>query len=463
MINEIHFDSRKAGEGDLFVAVKGTQTDGHIYIGDVIEKGVSAIVCEELPNEKPEGITFVKVKNASVALAKMASAFYNEPSRQLILVGVTGTNGKTSIATLLYELFRSLGYKAGLLSTVANYINDTKQDATHTTPDALTINNLLNQMVLNQCEYCFMEVSSHAIDQNRTSGLDFNGGIFTNLTRDHLDYHETFAAYRDAKKKFFDGLSDSAFALFNAEDKNGSVMVQNCAAKKVSYGSRGVADYKVKIIEQHFDGMNLNMDGFDIWVPFTGDFNAMNLLAVYAAAVLLEEESEMVAKELSNLKPVAGRFETIKSANDISAIVDYAHTPDALINVLDTINDIRKGQGNLITVVGAGGNRDKGKRPLMAEASARKSNKVILTSDNPRFEEPEEIISDMYAGIPEDEKGKVLKITDREQAIHTAIMLAGPGDVVLVAGKGHETYQEVKGVRSHFDDKEIVEKYLKQI
>ncbi|MFC0877673.1 UDP-N-acetylmuramoyl-L-alanyl-D-glutamate--2,6-diaminopimelate ligase [Saccharicrinis sp. FJH2] len=462
IFGSIQFDSRKVGEGDIFVAMRGTQTDGHMYIPQVIEKQAAAIVCEILPEEMPAHITFIQVESASKALGQLISAFYGYPSQQMTLVGVTGTNGKTSIATLLYNLFKSLGYKAGLLSTVVNYVDDTKIEATHTTPDAITINKLMHDMVEANCEYCFMEVSSHAIDQDRVAGLDFNGAIFTNLTRDHLDYHATFAAYRDAKKKLFDGLKANAFALYNADDKNGSVMVQNCRADIKSYSSKGLADFKVKIIERHFDGMQLNMDGQDVWVSFTGDFNAMNLLAVYSAAVLLDEEPADVLVEMSKLKPVAGRFETMKSKDDVAAIVDYAHTPDALINVLDTINVIRRGEGSLITVVGAGGNRDKGKRPLMAEASVARSEKVILTSDNPRFEEPETIIEDMYAGIPEDAKGKVLKITNREQAIHTAIMLAGPGDVILVAGKGHETYQDVKGVKSHFDDKEIVEKYFKQ-
>ena len=462
IFGSIHFDSRKVSEGDMFVAMRGTQTDGHAYIPGVIEKQAAVIVCESLPDDLPAHVTFVQVDSASKALGKLISAYYAYPSQQMILVGVTGTNGKTSIATLLYKLFKSLGYRAGLLSTVVNYVDDAKIEATHTTPDAVTINKLLHDMVEANCEYCFMEVSSHAIDQDRIEGLDFDGAIFTNLTRDHLDYHETFAAYRDAKKKFFDELKTKAFALYNADDKNGSVMVQNCKADKKSYSSKGLSDFKVRIIERHFDGMLLNIDNQDVWVSFTGDFNAMNLLAVYAAAVLLEEEPAEVMLEMSKLKPVAGRFETLKSKDDIAAIVDYAHTPDALINVLDSINVIRRGEGNLITVVGAGGNRDKGKRPLMAEASVTRSEKVILTSDNPRFEEPDAIIEDMYAGIPEGSKGKVLKITNREQAIHTAIMLAGPGDVILVAGKGHETYQDVKGVKSHFDDKEIVEKYFKQ-
>ncbi|MFB6319776.1 UDP-N-acetylmuramoyl-L-alanyl-D-glutamate--2,6-diaminopimelate ligase [Saccharicrinis sp. FJH54] len=462
IFGSIEFDSRKVGEGDLFVAMRGTQTDGHVYIPQVIEKQAGIIVCEVLPEEMPAHVTFIRVSSASKTLGRLVAAYFDHPSQQMTLVGVTGTNGKTSIATLLYNLFQAFGYKAGLLSTVANYVDDTKIEATHTTPDAITINRLLHEMVEAKCEYCFMEVSSHAIDQDRIEALDFDGAIFTNLTRDHLDYHETFAAYRDAKKKFFDGLKPGAFALYNADDKNGTVMVQNCKADIRSYSSKGMADFKVKIIERHFDGMQLSMDGHDVWVSFTGDFNAMNLLSVYSAAVLLDEEPSEVLVEMSKLKPVAGRFETLKSNDDVAAIVDYAHTPDALINVLDSINVIRRGEGNLITVVGAGGNRDKGKRPLMAEASVVRSEKVILTSDNPRFEEPDAIIDDMYAGIPEDAKGKVLKITNREQAIHTAIMLAGPGDVILVAGKGHETYQDVKGVKSHFDDKEIVEKYFKQ-
>lgn len=461
-INAIQFDSRLLQKGDVFVAVKGTQTDGHNYISMAIEKEVSAIVCETLPDIIPQNVTIIAVPSSSKALGLMATEFYNNPSQQFILVGVTGTNGKTSIATLLYNLFTLLGYRVGLLSTVSNYIGETKIEATHTTPDALTINRLMHEMVKAECDFCFMEVSSHAIDQNRIEGLIFDVAIFTNLTRDHLDYHETFAAYRDAKKRFFDELEPGAIALFNADDKNGKIMVQNCKVSAKSYGSTGISDFKVKVIESHFDGMLLSIDGREVWVSFTGKFNAMNLLAVYATAVLVDENRETVLVGLSKLKPVAGRFETLKSKDDVAAIVDYAHTPDALINVLDTINEIRRGQGALITVVGAGGNRDKGKRPLMAEASATKSQKVILTSDNPRFEEPEDIIEDMYRGIPDNCKGKVLKITNREQAIHTAVMLANPGDVILVAGKGHETYQEVKGVRSHLDDKELLHKYLNQ-
>jgi UDP-N-acetylmuramoyl-L-alanyl-D-glutamate--2,6-diaminopimelate ligase len=458
----VQFDSRKVDSGDLFVATRGSNVDGHQFIQQVIEKGVSVIICELLPDYCPQHVTFVVVESSTYALGMLASACYNFPSQQLKLVGVTGTNGKTSIATLLYTMFENLGYKSGLISTVVNCVHDYKTESTHTTPDALTINELISKMVDAGCEYCFMEVSSHAIDQDRIAGLDFDGGIFTNLTRDHLDYHETFANYRDAKKKFFDGLKKSAFAIVNSDDKNGSVMVQNCGAIKKSYSLKGAGDFKVKIIEMHFDGMLLQIDGQEVWVSFTGKFNAMNLLAVYATAVMLDEEPEEVRVQLSKLRSVVGRFEIVKSDDDVAAIVDYAHTPDALINVLDTINDIRNGQGNLITVVGAGGNRDKGKRPIMAAVSVERSEKVILTSDNPRFEEPDDIINDMYAGVGDGAKYKVLKITHRESAIQTASMMANPGDVILIAGKGHENYQDVKGVKSHFDDKELIVKYLKQ-
>ena len=458
----VQFDSRKVENGDLFVATRGSLTDGHVYIPQVIEKGASVIVCETLPESCPLHITFVVVKSSSFALGILASDYYHRPSEQLKLVGVTGTNGKTSIATLLYTMFENLGYKSGLISTVVNCVHDTRTESTHTTPDALTLNELMSKMVDAGCEYCFMEVSSHAIDQNRTAGLDFDGEIFTMITHVHSDYHETFANYRDAKKKLFDGLKKNAFAIVNSDDKNGMVMLQNCSAVKKSYSLKGAGDFKVKIIEMHFDGMLLQIDGQEVWVSFTGKFNAMNLLAVYATAVLLDEEPEDVRVQLSKLRPVIGRFDIVKSEDDVVAIVDYAHTPDALINVMDTINDIRNGQGNLITVVGAGGNRDKGKRPIMASVSVERSEKVILTSDNPRFEEPDDIINDMYAGVEDGSKYKVVKITNRESAIQTACMLANPGDVILIAGKGHETYQDVKGVKSHFDDKEVVVKYLKQ-
>lgn len=449
-------DSRQVKPGSLFVAVKGTVADGHDYIGKAVEQGAVAVVCGH-PVASAEGdVLFLTVPDPADALGRIASAWYGEPSARMTLVGVTGTNGKTTIATLLYHLFRKLGYKSGLLSTVCNYIDEEALPTEHTTPDPLTINRLMEKMADAGCEYVFMEVSSHAIDQKRISGLDFNGGIFTNLTRDHLDYHKTVDNYLKTKKKFFDDLPASAFALTNADDKSGSVMLQNTAARKLTYSLRTMADFKGKIIESHFEGMEIDINGHDVHTHFTGRFNACNLLAVYGAAVALGEEPEEILIALSTLRPVAGRFETIRSPKGFTVVVDYAHTPDALENVLKGINEVLEGNGRVITVVGAGGGRDKGKRPLMAKEAVRQSDQLILTSDNPRFEEPDDIISDMVAGLDADNKERTLCITDRKQAIKTAVALARKGDVILIAGKGHEDYQEVKGVKHHFDDREIV-------
>ena len=459
-VNNIVFDSRKVEKGDMFIAVKGTQLDGHKFITDVTAKGASVIVCEDVPVDGGD-VCFVKVDNSAKALGLLSGNFYDNPSAKLKLVGVTGTNGKTSIATFLHELFTGAGYKVGLLSTIINKIGATEVEATHTTPDAVQINKLLGEMVVAGCEYAFMEVSSHAIDQERVSGLTFAGGIFTNITHDHLDYHKTFDGYIKAKKKFFDDISPDAFALVNADDKNSGVMVQSSAATKKTYGLKNMADYKGVVIETHLDGMQLRMNQSDVWVRLTGYFNASNLLAVFGTAVELGLPVEEVCTGISQLQPVRGRLETMHFEGGITAIVDYAHTPDALKNVLEAINKVHEGKGNVITVVGAGGNRDKDKRPKMAAQALAGSNKVILTSDNPRFEEPEDILKDMQAGVSASNAARVLKITDREEAIRTACMLAQPGDIVLVAGKGHEDYQDVKGVKRHFDDKEVLLKQLK--
>ncbi len=460
-VTGIHADSRKIEPGFLFIAVPGTQSDGHQYIDKAIENGAKAIVCQTPPEAKVDSITYVQVADSADALGKLASMFNGEPSVQLTLVGVTGTNGKTTIATLLYELFRKLGYKAGLLSTVCNYIDGLEVPATHTTPDPVELNKLLAQMVDAGCEYVFMEASSHAIDQKRISGLYFKGGIFTNLTRDHLDYHKTFEAYRDAKKLFFDNLPSTAFALTNKDDKNGMFMLQNTKADKKAYSLLSLADFKGKIIESHFDGTIMSVNGKEVNTRFVGKFNAYNLLAVYGAAVLLGEDPEEVLLLLSTLTSVAGRFQVQRSSKGYSVIVDYAHTPDALTNVLNAIHEVLEGGGNVITVVGCGGNRDKGKRPIMAQEAVKNSNRVILTSDNPRFEEPQDIIDDMVAGLDIVERKATLCIVDRKEAIRTACMLAQSGDVILIAGKGHEDYQEVKGVKHHFDDREIVEEIIK--
>lgn len=453
-------DSRKIEKGHLFVAVKGTANDGHEYINKAIEQGATAVVCEDMPSQMEDSVTYIQVKNSADALGKLAAQWYGNPSDRLTLVGVTGTNGKTTIATLLYDLFRKLGYKTGLLSTVCNYVDDKAVPATHTTPDPISLNMLLAEMVKAGCTHAFMEVSSHSVDQKRISGLNFDGGIFTNLTRDHLDYHKTVDAYLKAKKGFFDQLTKSAFALTNLDDKSGMVMLQNTAARKLTYSLRSLADFKGRILEKLFEGTLLEVNGTEVMVHFVGKFNAYNLLAVYGAAVALGEDPNEVLLQISTLHPVSGRFETIRSDKGFTAIVDYAHTPDALTNVLNAIHEVLSDKGRVITVVGAGGNRDKGKRPLMAKESVKYSEQVILTSDNPRFEEPDAIIEDMTAGLDNNEMKKVLCITDRKQAIKTAIMMANAGDVILIAGKGHEDYQDVKGVKHHFDDREVVREFI---
>ena len=451
-------DSRAVKAGNLFVAVKGTQVDGHQFITKAIEQGAKAVlVSDEIPADAPQGVTFVRVANTEAAIGPISTEFYGDPSKKLKLVGVTGTNGKTTIATVLYQLFRALGHKCGLLSTVCNYIDNQEIPATHTTPDPVSLNALLAQMVEAGCEYAFMECSSHAIQQRRIGGLTFAGGIFTNLTRDHLDYHKTFENYRDAKKLFFDELPKEAFAITNADDRNGDVMVQNCVAEKRTYSVRTVADYKGRILEESIEGMLLDMDDQEVSVRFVGRFNVQNLLAVYGAARMLGVERDEALRALSTLHPVNGRFEAISSPKGFSAIVDYAHTPDALINVLEAINEIKR-DGSVITVCGAGGNRDKGKRPLMARAAADHSDRVILTSDNPRFEVPEGIVADMAAGLDEEQMQKTVCIVDRREAIRTATLLAKAGDIILVAGKGHEPYQEIQGVKHHFDDHEEIRK-----
>ncbi len=461
-VSGIHSDSRKIEQGFLFVAVPGTQSDGHDYIDKAIENGAKAIVCQTLPENMSSEVAYVQVPDSADALGHIASIWYGEPSRQLTLVGVTGTNGKTTVATLLYDVFRQLGYKAGLLSTVCNYIDGIMLPATHTTPDPLAMNKLLSEMADAGCEYVFMEVSSHAVDQKRISGLHFKGGIFTNLTRDHLDYHKTFDAYRDAKKAFFDCLPASAFALINKDDKNGMFMLQNTPANKYTYSVLSLADFKGKVLESHFDGTLMTINEKEVNTRFVGKFNAYNLLAVYGAAVLLGESTDEVLLLLSLLHSVSGRFQTLRSPDGYTAIVDYAHTPDALTNVLNTIHEVLEGGGKVITVVGCGGNRDKGKRPIMAKEAVRLSDQVILTSDNPRFEEPQDIIDDMVAGLDVVEKKKALCISDRKEAIRTACALAQSGDVILIAGKGHEDYQEIKGVKHHFDDREIVKEIFER-
>lgn len=455
-ITGIEFDSRKVAPGYLFVATRGTAVDGHDFIAAAIEKGAVAVVCEQMPEQTVNKVTYVRVANSAEALGFLASAWYGYPSSKLTLVGVTGTNGKTTIATLLYQLFRALGNKTGLLSTVCNYVDDLEVEATHTTPDALNLNALLHQMVEAGCTYAFMEVSSHSVEQGRIAGLKFDGGVFTNLTRDHIDYHLTFENYLKAKKKFFDQLSEDSFALTNADDKNGMVMLQNTKAKKYTYSLRGLADFKTKILEHSFEGMLLDMNDKEVNVSFIGKFNASNLSAVYGAAVLLGADEMETLRIISSLKSVSGRFETLHAPSGFTAIVDYAHTPDALNNVISTINQILQGSGRLITVVGCGGNRDKGKRPMMAREAVDGSWKAILTSDNPRFEDPQEILKDMTDGLDAVQRTKALTIVDRREAIKTACALAQPGDVVLIAGKGHENYQIIQGVKHHFDDREEV-------
>lgn len=455
-ITGIEIDSRNVKAGNLFVAVKGTQTDGHAYIAKAVGNGASAVVCENLPDSPDSNVTYVQVADTEEAAGKLATHFFGDPTSKLDLIGVTGTNGKTTIATLLYNMFRKFGYKVGLISTVCNYIDGEAIPTDHTTPDPITLNKLLGRMADEGCKYAFMEVSSHSIAQKRIGGLRFAGGIFTNITRDHLDYHKTFENYLKAKKAFFDGLPKTAFALTNADDRNGMVMVQNTKAKVYSYSLRTLCDFKGKVLEDGFDGMLMDINNREVNVQFIGRFNASNLLAVYGAACILGKKPEDVLLLLSTLHPVSGRFDALRSPKGYTAIVDYAHTPDALINVLDTIHEVLRGRGKVITVVGAGGNRDKGKRPLMAKESARRSDKVIITSDNPRFEEPQDIINDMLAGLDKDDSRKVLSIADRKEAIRTACMLSEPGDVILIAGKGHENYQEIKGVKHHFDDKEVL-------
>ena len=455
-ISGVQIDSRQVDKNYLFVAVRGTAADGHNYIGKAIEKGASAVLCEEIPADADESVTYVKVANTEQTTGSVATAFYGNPTSKLKLVGVTGTNGKTTIATVLYEMFRRMGHKAGLLSTVANYIDGEMIPTEHTTPDPITLNALLAKMVEAGCEYAFMEVSSHSIVQIRIGGLNFAGGLFTNITRDHLDYHKTFDNYIKAKKLFFDNLPATAFAITNADDKNGMVMVQNTKAQVKTYSVQSPADFKAKIIECHFEGMYLEINGREVGVQFIGKFNVSNLLAVYGAAVMLGKDPHEVLVALSAMHPVNGRFEALRSPSGYTAIVDYAHTPDALENVLNAIHGVLEGKGEVITVCGAGGNRDKGKRPLMAREAVKQSDRVIITSDNPRFEEPQDIINDMLAGLTEEDMKKVIAIVDRRQAIKTACMMAKPGDVILIAGKGHEDYQDVKGVKHHFDDKEEV-------
>ena len=455
-IGNIQFDSRKVQPGDLFVAVKGSHVDGHLYIDIAIEKGAFAVVCEHIPIQFPSTVVMVRIADTQRMFGIMASNFYEDPTSKLKVVGVTGTNGKTTIATLLYHTFTLLGYKVGLISTIKYYVGKDEFHATHTTPDALQIQELMARMVEAGCSYCFMEVSSHAIDQERISGIKFDGGIFTNLTHDHLDYHITFAEYLKAKKKFFDLLPSTAFALTNSDDKNGLVMLQNTKASKQTYSLRSLANFHCTIIEKHFDGMILNIDNQEVWVHFTGVFNASNLMAVMGASLLLGVAKEEVLRIMSELRPVSGRFEILHSADGKYAVVDYAHTPDAIQNVLTSINDIRTGQEQLITVIGAGGDRDKTKRPEMAREAVKQSDRVILTSDNPRSEEPEQILADMMAGVETKDQSKVLSIVNRKEAIRTACMLARQGDIILVAGKGHEDYQEIKGVKYHFDDKEVI-------
>ena len=471
-ITGVNIDSRRIETGHLFVAIPGTVTDGHKFITKAIEQGAAAVLCEKMPDELKAGVTYIVVDSTEGCVGEVATQFYGNPSAKLRLVGVTGTNGKTTIATLLYNMFRKMGHRCGLLSTVCNYIEDEAIAADHTTPDPIELNRLLSRMVDAGCEYAFMECSSHAIAQKRIGGLKFAGGLFTNLTRDHLDYHKTVENYRDAKKAFFDSLDKDAFAITNADDKNGLYMVQNTRATVKTYSTRTMADFRGRIIECHFEGMYLDIDGREVGVQFIGKFNVSNLLAVYGAAVMLGKQPEDILVVLSTLKSVSGRLEPIRSPEGFTAIVDYAHTPDALENVLNAIHEVLGGRsaegrlqgrkGQVITVCGAGGNRDKGKRPLMAQEAVRQSDKVIITSDNPRFEEPQDIINDMLAGLDARQMKKVISIADRREAIRTACMMAQKGDVILIAGKGHEDYQEVKGVKHHFDDREVVREIFAQ-
>lgn len=457
-IKDINIDSRCISEGHLFIAMRGTQVDGHQFISKAVEQGAAAVLCEEIPEVCAEDVCYVKVSNTEDVVGIVATQFCGNPSSKLKLVGVTGTNGKTTIATLLYNMFRKMGHKCGLLSTVCNYIEEEAVPASHTTPDPIELNKLLSRMVEAGCEYAFMECSSHAVAQKRIGGLTFAGGIFTNLTRDHLDYHKTFENYRDAKKAFFDSLPKTAFAITNADDKNGMVMTQNTKAKVKTYSTRAIADFHAKIIECHFEGMYLDINGLEVGVQFIGKFNVSNLLAVYGAAIMLGKEAEDILVVLSTLKSVSGRLEPIRSNEGVTAVVDYAHTPDALVNVLDTLREVMNGKGQLITVCGCGGNRDKGKRPIMAQEAVKASDKVILTSDNPRKEDPQEILNDMLAGLTPQQQRQALTIVDRREAIKTAAMLAQKGDVILIAGKGHEDYQIIGEVKHHFDDREEIRK-----
>ncbi len=460
-ISSIVFDSRKVKKDSLFVATKGAADDGHIYIQKAIELGAIAIVCEEIPKDKNDQITYVKVEDSTYALGVMACNYFDNPSEKLKLVGITGTNGKTTTVTLLFNLFKSLGYSVGLLSTVQNKINNTVIPSTHTTPDAITLNELLFKMEEQGCEFVFMEVSSHAIVQNRIAGINFTGALFSNITHDHLDYHKTFDEYIKAKKQFFNLLPSTAFALTNRDDKNGMVMLQNTKANKYTYALKNIADYKCKIIESHLNGLLLNIDNHEVWVKLIGTFNAYNILSVYATAVLLKQDITSVLTALSNLNSVEGRFQYVKSPNGVIGIIDYAHTPDALKNVLETVKEIRSGSEQVITLVGCGGDRDSAKRPIMAAIACEYSNKVILTSDNPRTEDPEEILNQMQAGINPVDLKKVLRITDRREAIKIACSFSSKGDIILIAGKGHEKYQEIKGVKHDFDDLEILKETIK--
>ncbi len=456
----IEFDSRKAVANSAFVAQRGVTVDGHKYIQSAINNGTSIVFCEELPNEISENITYIKVADSNVVLGELAAAFYGFPSKKLKIVGITGTNGKTSIATLLYDMFLKLGYKTGLLSTISYRINKTEESSSHTTPNALKIQQLLAEMVGAGCEFCFMEVSSHAVHQKRIAGIEFTGGVFTNITHDHLDYHKTFAEYIKVKKGFFDGLPSGAFAITNVDDKNGLMMLQNTNAQKITYSTHSMADFRCKVLENHFDGMLLNLDDREIWTRFVGNFNAANLLAVYSTALQLGQNKDEILPIISNLKPVKGRFEILQSIDGKFAIVDYAHTPDALKNVLGAIAEIRTRNEQVITVVGAGGDRDKTKRPEMAMEAVQGSDKVILTSDNPRTENPVQIIKDMEAGVARQFKNKVVSIENRFEAIKTATLIARSGDIILVAGKGHENYQDIKGVKHHFNDKEVIKEFF---
>jgi len=463
VISAIQFDSRKVADGTLFVAVKGTQVDGHNYINQCIEKGATAIICEAIPENLKKGVTYLGVKDSAEALGIMAANFYDQPSTKLKLVGITGTNGKTTTATLLFNMFRKLGYKVGLISTVQNQINETVIPSTHTTPDALELNKILADMLAQGCTHCFMEVSSHSVVQRRIAGVSFTGAVFTNITHDHLDFHKTFDEYIKAKKKFFDDLPASAFALVNKDDSHGMVMLQNTKAKKKTFALKNAADYKCKVMESTLTGLVLSIDGREVWTKLIGAFNAYNLLGIYATAVLLGENKEEVLKIISSLDAVEGRFQYVKAPNGTIGIVDYAHTPDALENVLSTINDVRTPQEKIITVVGCGGDRDKTKRPVMAAIACEKSDKVIITSDNPRSEDPMEIIQEMEKGVNPVHKKKSISIADRREAIKTACHMAQKGDIILLAGKGHEKYQEIKGVKHPFDDMEILSENLKTL